>query len=134
ERKAIRENPAVIPKLGAFFVHDDRSGAAGGAAGQETEEQEGAEEESTGRWRADAVPSVKKKSSGERWARGKKPVSPPDDDDLPWGHEGFEEVMRAEEEGRPISNTSGFWSNPTGKGGRSGSWRGGGGGGGGRSG
>lgn len=35
-----------------------------------------------------------------------------------------QEVLRAEEEGRPPSNLSSFWSNPTGKG-RSGSWRGG---------
>lgn len=35
-----------------------------------------------------------------------------------------QEVLRAEEEGRPLSNVSSFWSNPTGKG-RSGAWKGG---------
>ncbi|CAM9613024.1 unnamed protein product, partial [Scytosiphon promiscuus] len=131
ERRAIRENPAVIPKLGAFFVHDDRSGGAGGKSGAGSgrgdgaegapEEEEEAEEEATlGRWRADALATNKKKTGGGHgsWGR-KKPVDPDNDDDLPWGHEGFEEVLRAEEEGRPIASSSDFWSNPTGKSSRS---------------
>lgn len=81
ERRAIRENPAVIPKIGAFFVHDDRSGgssgrksagggkqqqrqAGGGDGGEESHEEE--EEVGLGRWRADALPSTKKKTGGEQ--------------------------------------------------------------------
>lgn len=81
ERRAIRENPAVIPKIGAFFVHDDRSGGAsgrksvgggkqqqqqqggGGDAGEESPEEE---EVGLGRWRADALPSAKKYNGGEQ--------------------------------------------------------------------
>ena len=80
ERRAIRENPAVIPKIGAFFVHDDRSGGASGrksAGGGNQQQQKGRggdgaeespeeEEVGLGRWRADALPSAKKKAGGEQ--------------------------------------------------------------------
>lgn len=82
ERRAIRENPAVIPKLGAFFVHDDRGGGGGRGSGgmaragkqqrrrdgEDGSGEEGGEEEEVGvgvgRWRADTLPSPKKKSAG----------------------------------------------------------------------
>lgn len=79
ERRAIRENPAVIPKLGAFFVHDDRSGGGGGAGskggagggdgaeGVPQQEEEVEEEATLGRWRADALTTTKKKTAGEQW-------------------------------------------------------------------
>lgn len=86
ERRAIRDNPAVIPKLGEFFVHDDRSSRGSGnkaARGKQQQQQqqqrggedggagssEGDEEEDSGlgRWRADALPLAKKKNSGEQW-------------------------------------------------------------------
>lgn len=80
ERRAIRQNPAVIPKLGAFFVHDDRSGGSGGKTGAgkqggrgeggdgpPEEEEEGEEEATLGRWRADALTTTKKKTGGEQW-------------------------------------------------------------------
>lgn len=70
----------MIPKLGAFFVHDDRSGGPGSkAAGGKLKQQggggdgvegspqgEGEEEEAgLGRWRADALPPTKKKTGVE---------------------------------------------------------------------
>lgn len=67
----MRENPAIIPKRGGFFVHDDRSASSvptasstRGVRGVATvgEDQDTAEQEDddVGRWRADTVPASRK--------------------------------------------------------------------------
>lgn len=83
----MRNNPAVIPKRGGFFLHDDRSGdnhapatgwgatsltqgegqAREGGEGGVGEAREELDDEPLGRWRADALPvSGKKGRDGDR--------------------------------------------------------------------
>lgn len=60
----MRDNPAIIPKRGGFFVHDDRAGAAGWAPLAEGKSETAPEEEEpVGRWRADALPPAGNKGS-----------------------------------------------------------------------
>lgn len=78
----------MIPKLGAFFVHDDRSGGVGASGGKQRrrrqgggeagdgkegfsdEEEEEEEDASVGRWRADTLPSTKNKTGSEQRYEG----------------------------------------------------------------
>lgn len=62
----MRENPAVIPKRGVFFVHDNRDNNSN-VTTQEVEDEGEAEDASVGRWRADALPSARKRGGGDTW-------------------------------------------------------------------